>query len=60
MEDSVNVTVDNGTVPKACTYIATDLDKDSQFLINGKDNYLVPWNQEEIYYVLFILKKTGK
>ena len=60
LEDVQNITIANGSLPKPWSYTAMDVEKDTQFCINGKEKYIVPWHMEEIYYVLFILKKTGK
>lgn len=60
VEDIQNITMANGSLPRAWSYTAMDVKKETQFCINGKERFIVPWNQEEIYYVLFILKKTCK
>ena len=56
---TVTITEGNGTCPLPYVYSATDSNSDVQYYINGQESYSVPWGEDYIYNVLYIVKRKG-
>lgn len=61
-EEFNSVTVENGLPPPPQVYTATsnDPDKNVKYYVNGLESYDVPWHEEDVYYVLYIVKQAGE
>lgn len=59
-EESLTTETSNGTVPDPYIFSATDMDGVVTYYVNNGESYTVPWNENVIYYVMYIAKHPGR